>query len=120
MHRHGAPSEYTPKHLAERILKTRAALEGERKPVTVLFCDIVNSTALATTLGPESMYHLLDAFFELSLAEVHRYEGTVNQTIRGSTRSSEESSRTSSERSESRTSTTGPRTMVTPFSSRST
>src|SRR5262245_55773148 len=56
--RHGVPSEYTPAHLAERILKVRSALEGERKPVSVLFCDIVGSTTLASQLGPETMHQL--------------------------------------------------------------
>ena len=46
-----APATYTPRHLAERILTSRSALEGERKPVTVLFCDLVGSTALAERLG---------------------------------------------------------------------
>src|SRR3989304_5179648 len=58
-----APRSYTPKHLAERILTSRTALEGERKQVTVLFADLQNFTGLS----------------ELMLAEVHRYEGTVNQ-----------------------------------------
>jgi len=76
-----APRAYTPLHLAEKILKARSALEGERKPVTVLFCDIANSTALAERLGPERMHAVLNAFFEAALAEVHRYEGTVNQFL---------------------------------------
>ena len=69
------------KHLAERILTTRAALEGEHKQVTVLFCDIANSTPLAERVGPERMHALLNGFFELALAEVHRYEGTINQFL---------------------------------------
>jgi class 3 adenylate cyclase len=56
-------------------------LEGERKPVTVLFCDLVGSTALAERLGPEGMHVLVNQFFETALAEVHRYEGTVNQFL---------------------------------------
>ena len=72
---------YTPAHLADRILASRHALSGERKQVTVLFCDIVDSTALAERLGPETMHTLLDAFFKRSLAEVHRYEGTLNQFL---------------------------------------
>ena len=76
-----SPHTYTPKHLADRILTSKSALEGERKQVTVLFCDIANSTALAERLGPEAMHDLLDRFFELALAEVHRYEGTVNQFL---------------------------------------
>jgi class 3 adenylate cyclase/tetratricopeptide (TPR) repeat protein len=76
-----APASYTPRHLAERILTSRAALAGERKPVTVLFCDVVGSTALAERLGPDAMHGVLNRFFELALAEVHRYEGTVNQFL---------------------------------------
>jgi len=46
----GAPSSYTPKHLAERILTSRAALEGERKQVTVLFADLKGSMELLATV----------------------------------------------------------------------
>jgi class 3 adenylate cyclase len=74
-----SPQSYTPKHLAERILTSRSALEGERKLVTVVFCDISGPTALAERLGPEAMHAILNEFFELALAEVHRYEGTDNQ-----------------------------------------
>src|SRR6266851_763528 len=76
-----APESYTPKHLAEKILTSRGALEGERKPVTVLFCDLVGSTVLAERLGPDRMHALLGAFFERALGEVHRYEGTINQFL---------------------------------------
>jgi class 3 adenylate cyclase/tetratricopeptide (TPR) repeat protein len=72
---------YTPPHLAEQVFRSRLAVEGERKQVTVLFCDLVGSTALADRLGPETMHVLLNRFFELALAEVHRYEGTVNQFL---------------------------------------
>jgi class 3 adenylate cyclase len=75
------PAAYTPRHLAEKILTTRGALEGERKPVTVLFCDLVGSTELAERLGLEGMHALVNGFFEVALAEVHRYEGTVNQFL---------------------------------------
>jgi hypothetical protein len=76
-----SPLSYTPPHLAEKILTTRSALEGERKQVTVFFCDLANSTALAERLGPEAMHTLLNQFFELALSEVHRYEGTINQFL---------------------------------------
>jgi class 3 adenylate cyclase len=76
-----APSSYTPKHLAEKILTSKAALEGERKQVTVLFCDLVESTALAARVGPEAMHGLLNRFFDLVMNEVHRYEGTINQFL---------------------------------------
>jgi class 3 adenylate cyclase len=75
------PLSYTPKHLADKILTTRSTLEGERKPVTVLFCDIANSTSLAQRLGPEAMHTLLHRFFEFGLDAVHRYEGTINQFL---------------------------------------
>src|SRR5688572_7990497 len=51
-----SPESYTPTHLAEKILKSRSALEGERKLVTVLFCDIAGSTALAESIGPDRMH----------------------------------------------------------------
>ena len=75
-----APS-YTPPHLARDLLTSRFALEGERKLVTVMFCDIANSTPLAARVGAEAMHGLLNRFFELALAEVHRYEGTINQFL---------------------------------------
>jgi class 3 adenylate cyclase/tetratricopeptide (TPR) repeat protein len=75
------PLAYTPKHLAEKILTSRSALEGERKQVTVLFCDLANSTTIAARIGPENMHALLNRFFDLALDEVHRYEGTINQFL---------------------------------------
>src|SRR5262247_1911664 len=56
------PLSYTPKHLAEKILTSRSALEGERKQVTVLFCDLANSTPIAERIGPEAMHTLLNRF----------------------------------------------------------
>jgi len=70
---------YTPKHLAEAVLRSRAALQGERKRVTVLFADVKGSTRLAQEAGPEAWHAILDRFFSLLSAAVHRYEGTVNQ-----------------------------------------
>src|SRR5262245_26704992 len=75
------PLSYTPKHLAEKILTSRSALEGEMKHVTVLFCDLANSTPIAERIGPEAMHTLLNRFFELALNEVHQYEGTINQFL---------------------------------------
>ena len=76
-----SPVAYTPQHLAQRILTSRSALEGEHKRVTVLFCDIADSTVLAERLGEEGMYELLNRFFDHALEEIHRYEGTVNQFL---------------------------------------
>jgi class 3 adenylate cyclase/tetratricopeptide (TPR) repeat protein len=76
-----APSAYTPRHLAEKILTTAAALEGERKQVTVLFVDVSGFTSLSERLDPEEVHRLMSRAFDLMLAEVHRYEGTVNQFL---------------------------------------
>ena len=75
------PANYTPPHLAARILADRQVLRGEKKQVSVLFCDIVESTVLAGELGPEGMHALLSEFFTRGLAEVHHFEGTVNQFL---------------------------------------
>ena len=79
--RFASPRGYTPRHLVEKILTGRGALEGERKTVTVLFCDLVSSTELSARLGPDAMHQLVERFFELVLRVVHRYEGTVNQFL---------------------------------------
>lgn len=74
-----SPRDYTPRHLADRILQSRAALEGERKQVTVLFADVKGSMELAEQLDPETWHRILDRFFEILTEGVHRFEGTVNQ-----------------------------------------
>ena len=76
-----SPPAYTPKHLADKILTSRSALEGERKQVTVLFCDVVDSSGLAERLGPEGMHEVMDRALRLMAEAVHRYEGTVNQFL---------------------------------------
>ena len=70
---------YTPRHLADKILTTRDALEGERKQVSVLFADLVDSMRLAEGLDAEDWHRILDHVFEILTAEVHRFEGTINQ-----------------------------------------
>jgi class 3 adenylate cyclase/tetratricopeptide (TPR) repeat protein len=74
-------SAYTPRHLAEKILTSRSALEGERKQVTILFCDIEESTRLAERLEPETMHELMDRALRLMAEAIHRYQGTVNQFL---------------------------------------
>jgi predicted ATPase/class 3 adenylate cyclase len=76
-----APLAYTPTYLAEKILAARAALEGERKQVTVLFADIKGSTELIEGLDPEEARRLLDPALHIMMKAVHRYEGTVNQVL---------------------------------------
>jgi class 3 adenylate cyclase/tetratricopeptide (TPR) repeat protein len=76
-----APDSYTPKHLAEKILTSKAALEGERKQVTVLFADLKASMELLADRDPEEARKLLDPVLEHMIQAVHRYEGTVNQVM---------------------------------------
>src|SRR5829696_8920536 len=76
-----APAAYTPQHRAERIISSRAALEGERKQVTVLFTDLKGSMELLADRDPEEARALLDPVLERMMEAVHRYEGTVNQVL---------------------------------------
>jgi class 3 adenylate cyclase len=76
-----APLAHTPAHLTEKILASRAALEGERKQVTVLFADIKDSTELIRDLDPEAAQQLLDPAIYRMMEAVHRFEGTVNQVL---------------------------------------
>jgi class 3 adenylate cyclase len=57
---HASPAAYTPRHLAERILTSKAALEGERKQVTVLFADLKGSMELLADRDPEEARKILD------------------------------------------------------------
>jgi class 3 adenylate cyclase len=75
------PERYIPPHLAERILNSRAALEGERKQVTVLFADLKGSMELLADRDPEEARTILDPVLEHMMEAVHRYEGTVNQVM---------------------------------------
>ena len=76
-----SPHAYTPKHLAEKILTSKAALEGERKQVTVLFADLKGSMELLADRDPEEARKILDPVLERMMEAVHRYEGTVNQVM---------------------------------------
>src|SRR5215813_4058640 len=73
------PVAYTPEHLATRILTSKAALEGERKKITVLFADTKASMELLVDRDPEDARKLLDRVLELMMDAVHHYEGTVSQ-----------------------------------------
>ena len=73
------PRAYTPRHLADRILTSRSALEGERKQVTVLFADVKGSLELTERVDPEQWHGILDRFFRILADGVHRFEGTLNQ-----------------------------------------
>ena len=76
-----SPDAYPPKQLAEKILTSKAALEGERKQVTVLFADIKDSLELLADRDPEEARQILDPVLERMMEAVHRYEGTVNQVM---------------------------------------
>jgi class 3 adenylate cyclase/tetratricopeptide (TPR) repeat protein len=70
---------YLPQGLTEKILSQRGKIEGERKHVTVLFCDMAGFTPFVEKLGPEEAYSLMDRIYEVLIHKVHRYEGTVNE-----------------------------------------
>jgi class 3 adenylate cyclase/tetratricopeptide (TPR) repeat protein len=76
-----SPETYTPKHLAEKILTSKSALEGERKQVTVLFADMKGSMELLADRDPEEARKLLDPVIEHMMEAVHRYEGTVSNLM---------------------------------------
>ena len=70
---------YLPKGLTEKILSQRDRIEGERKQVTVMFCDMEGFTQLSERLGPEEAYTIMDQVYEILIHKVHDYEGTVNE-----------------------------------------
>src|ERR687894_813653 len=76
-----SPASYTPQHLAERIISSRGALEGERKQVTVLFADLKGSMELLAERDPEEARRVLDPVLEHMMDADHRYDGTVNQVM---------------------------------------
>src|SRR5438552_2434242 len=79
--RFASPESYTPTHLAERILTSKSAMEGERKQVTVLFADLKGSMELLAGRDPEEARKILDPVLDRMIEAVHRYEGTVNQVM---------------------------------------
>src|SRR6059036_1067734 len=79
--RFASPESYIPKHLAEKILTSKSAMEGERKHVTVLFADLKGSMELLADRDPEEARRILDPVLERMMEAVHRYEGTVNQVM---------------------------------------
>lgn len=73
------PRSYTPQHLVEKILRSKSAIEGERKQVTILFADVSGSMALADQVDAEDWHHILNDFFAVLSRGVHRFEGTIAQ-----------------------------------------
>jgi class 3 adenylate cyclase/tetratricopeptide (TPR) repeat protein len=79
--RFASPETYTPKHLAEKILISRGAIEGERKRVTVMFVDVCGFTTISEKIDPEDVHGIMDRAFEIMLEAVHHHEGTINQFL---------------------------------------
>jgi len=71
--------KYLPKGLTEKILAQKDKIEGERKQVTVMFCDLEGFTSISEKLGPEKMYGIMDQVYEILIHKVQDYEGTVNE-----------------------------------------
>jgi class 3 adenylate cyclase/tetratricopeptide (TPR) repeat protein len=71
--------QYLPEGLTEKIINQRDRIEGERKQVTVMFCDMVGFTLLADRIGPVEAYGVMDKVYEILIRQVHELEGTVNQ-----------------------------------------
>jgi class 3 adenylate cyclase/tetratricopeptide (TPR) repeat protein len=71
--------KYLPKGITEKILSQRDKIEGEKRQVTVIFCDMKGFTPLSEKLGPEAMYAMMDEVYEILIHRVHAYEGTVNE-----------------------------------------
>jgi len=70
---------YLPQGLTEKILTQRDRIEGERKQVTVMFCDMEGFTPLVERLGPEEAYLVMDQVYEILIHQVNEFEGTVNE-----------------------------------------
>ncbi|MGI9568500.1 MAG: double zinc ribbon domain-containing protein, partial [Desulfobulbia bacterium] len=71
--------KYLPKGLTEKILAQKDRIEGERKLVTVMFCDMSGFTSLSELVGMEDTYLIMDKIYEILIHKVHNYEGTVNE-----------------------------------------
>src|SRR5437667_1360604 len=80
--RFASPEAYTPRHLAEKILTSKGAIEGERKIVTVMFSDVSGFTAMSEKLDPEDVHAIMDRAFDVILSAVHRDGGTVHEFTR--------------------------------------
>jgi hypothetical protein len=70
---------YLPDGLSEKILAQKGKIEGERKLVTVMFCDMAGFTPISERIGPENVYTVMDQVYEILINKVHELEGTVNE-----------------------------------------
>ena len=71
--------QYIPRQLLAKLESSRTSggLQGERRVVTMLFCDVTGSTAAAENLDPEEWAEIMNGAFEHLIAPVYRYEGTL-------------------------------------------
>ena len=76
-----SPDSYTPKHLADRIPTSKSPPEGERRQLTVLFCDMVGFTELANRVDPEVLQRIIRSYEDGCAVCIARYEGYVFQRL---------------------------------------
>ena len=72
---------YLPSGLTDKILEHRDKVEGERRQVTVMFCDMEGFTKFVEKIGPEKAFVIMDQIYEILIHKVHDYGGTVNQLL---------------------------------------
>lgn len=72
---------YLPKGLLKKILSQKDKIEGERKQVTVMFCDLEDFTRISERLGPEKMYDIMDQLYEILIQKVKDFEGVNRRYI---------------------------------------
>lgn len=70
---------YLPKGLTEKILNQKDKIEGERKQVSVMFCDMEGFSIMVEKLGSEEAYYVMDQVYEILIHTVHKFEGIVNE-----------------------------------------
>lgn len=70
---------YLPEGITQKIISQKEKLEGERRQVTVLFCDMEGFTPLVDGLETENAYQIMDKVYEILIHSVHEFKGTVNE-----------------------------------------
>jgi adenylate cyclase len=74
---------YVPRDLARKLLAegAEARLGGERRPLSILFSDVADFTALAERLEPEELMRVASAYFEAMTAALLAHEATIDKFI---------------------------------------
>jgi class 3 adenylate cyclase/tetratricopeptide (TPR) repeat protein len=75
----GFLDQYLPQELIIKLQAARSgdSLAGERRVITMLFCDVKGSTAAAETMDPEVWTEIINGAFERMIAPIYKYEGLV-------------------------------------------